>query len=101
MGSILLLGRFIPAIKRILKEEMKRVHEGSNIQEEDYADSILTFASFKQNCYARYLDCMKDVFLHEKAINCDVISLSDGTVAKLLDFQKPGRPLVVNFGSCT
>lgn len=35
-----------------------------------------------------------------KAPNVDVLTMKKDLV-KLLDFQKPGRTLIVNFGSCT
>ena len=48
-------------------------------------------------CYTRIL-CTLKVGL--PAPNINLLRL-DGTRKKLLDFQRAGRPLVVNFGSCT
>ena len=52
---------------------------------------------FLQSEYLHFL-CPLKVGL--QAPNIDVITL-DGSNKKLLDFQRAGRPLVVNFGSCT
>jgi hypothetical protein len=35
------------------------------------------------------------------APNLKLIDVETKQLMKLLDFQKPGRPLIVNFGSCT
>lgn len=35
------------------------------------------------------------------AVNCQLITADGTTQCDLFDFMKPGRPLVVNFGSCT
>lgn len=48
-------------------------------------------------------DLVKRAFLHGPAIDVPVLCL-DGKIPRrcnLLDFQKPGRPLVINFGSCS
>jgi hypothetical protein len=35
------------------------------------------------------------------APNLKLVDVKSEKLLKLLDFQKPGRPLIVNFGSCT
>ena len=35
------------------------------------------------------------------AVNCQLVTADGATQRELFDFMKPGRPLVVNFGSCT
>ena len=39
--------------------------------------------------------------LNEEAPNPALLELTTKKLVKLLDYQKPGRPLVLNFGSCT
>ena len=48
----------------------------------------------------RYLHIVCPLKVGLPAPNINIMTL-DGVKKKLLDFQKKGRPLVVNFGSCT
>lgn len=63
------------------------------------------FVFVKQLCFEVYNDLFKEVRLNGKAPDCNVIELSDNetgnSLTNLLQFQKRGRPLVLNFGSCT
>ena len=64
------------------------------------------FVFVKQMCCEVYNDLFKEARLNGEAPDCDVIELSDGnqkgnSLTNLLKFQKHGRPLVLNFGSCT
>ena len=47
-----------------------------------------------------YIDTTKSACQSGKAKNVNLIKL-DGTKSQLFDFMKRGRPLVVNFGSCS
>ncbi|XP_046544588.1 thyroxine 5-deiodinase-like [Haliotis rubra] len=67
----------------------------------DYDRSVLKLSHFKGVFRAAYLDLYKDAFLHHLAPNPRLHSLDGTQIHRLLDFQKQGRPLVVNFGSCT
>ena len=50
-------------------------------------------------------DCLMDVMCSTNKVDMTAPNIVVKTLEKvdkvLLDFQKPGRPLVVNFGSCT
>lgn len=95
------LSLFIPSIKEKIAEKFREVHVGTYVKDEHCIDSIYTAAIFKQMLRARYKDIFKTARLHGKAPNAEVVELSNLTRAKLLDLQKCGRPLVINFGSCT
>ena len=47
-----------------------------------------------------FLDTLCSLKIGHKAPNFDVVTFGN-IEKKLLDFHKAGRPLVVNFGSCT
>ena len=53
-----------------------------------------------QNLRVRYIRYLCPLKIGLQAPNINVIGL-DRIQKKLLDFQRAGRPLVVNFGSCT
>ena len=63
------------------------------------------FVFVKQLCFELYNDLFKEVKLNGNALDCNVIELRDiqsgNSLTNLLKFQKRGRPLVLNFGSCT
>ena len=60
------------------------------------------FSSEMENAlkYVLWRNMTKRVHPGGLAINVPLVGL-DGKNKMLLDFQKVGRPLVVNFGSCT
>ncbi len=68
---------------------------------EDYAYSFATWSAWKpiwnEVCQPLY----ETVKQGGKAPNPKVLSQDGATVYSLLDFAKPGRPLVLNFGSCS
>jgi len=56
----------------------------------------------KQRFVALWNDILRrKTKLGEQPPNTDLYSLDTKSIVKLLNFQKQGRPLVVNFGSCT
>lgn len=98
----LLLARFVStnmdeAYTRNLGFIMKEI----GWEEKDYAGSTYCLGYVKQWYRSRILDLMKDAQKGQKAPNSEVVSLEDRKLCKLLDFQKKGRPLILNFGSCT
>ncbi|KAL4227535.1 Thyroxine 5-deiodinase [Mactra antiquata] len=66
-----------------------------------YYDSMFSVAFVKQRYKSLKNDIMKDASAGQKAFNAPVLSLESRSIVKLLDFQKKGRPLILNFGSCT
>jgi hypothetical protein len=43
----------------------------------------------------------REAFIGEPAPNIALLKYKDGKKVQLLDFQQLGRPLLINFGSCT
>lgn len=87
------------------KKLIEYMNEAAHMKEtllsvEDWQDTLFTWPMFKQECKMLYLDMYKDVHLHGPAKDVQLSRL-DGTSCKLFDFARDGRPLVVNFGSCS
>jgi hypothetical protein len=76
----------------------------AGITEEDAIDSISRLASwnglmlFTKRLYRKSF-CQVNV--GTKAVNSTVLTLDEGKEVKLFEFMRNGRPLVLNFGSCT
>ena len=86
---------------RLSAEYHKRSHMNeSPIKLEDWIWSLCTYNAWLQECNCYRLDLFKKVSLNSKAVNANLYLLN-GDQCKLLDFMKPGRPLVINFGSCS
>lgn len=67
---------------------------------EDISNSNISFKSFLQVLRQNYLHFVCPLKVGLPAPNINILTL-DGVKKKLLEFEKKGRPLVVNFGSCT
>ena len=80
---------------------MHTVMDETKMKREDYEDSIYSIQYVKQSFHSRYLDIYKEAFVGSKAPNAKLLSLDGFSEKFLLDFQSKGRPLVLNFGSCT
>ena len=73
----------------------------TDLEAEDYVYSIHEWMTWKTLMGEVSQILYETVKTGERAPNPKVLS-SDGTHEyNLLDFAKPGRPLVINFGSCT
>ncbi len=85
--------------------EMERIHRESqmhlsDIRLEDWIHTLTSWQSLKLDVVAGMLDANKLVSVSGPAIDVELLHL-DMKSCRLLDFMKPYRPLVVNFGSCT
>lgn len=60
----------------------------------------LSYKSFKEMLWLEYLHSSCPLKNGVKAPNINILTL-ENVKMKLLDFEKVGRPLVVNFGSCS
>jgi hypothetical protein len=70
---------------------------------EDFINSSFgwrTWKTFMAIANNSHLVAEQKAFLGGKAPDANVISVDGKTQCKLLDFMKPGRPLI-NFGSCS
>ena len=105
LTTVVILGKFIPPIRRKHQSHTYEVMKITKFKSEDYEHTINSFTFIKSVLYSSYLDIFKEAKLNEKPIDCNVIVLgeegSENTLANLLQLKKNGRPLVLNFGSCT
>ena len=60
----------------------------------------VSYKTFLQLVWVQYIHKSCPIKIGLKAPNIDILTL-DNVKKKLLDFEKVGRPLVVNFGSCS
>lgn len=97
----LLLSMFIPFLKRKYDSILHSVMDVTTLKPEDYVNSIYSIGFITQCFRSMYLDISKEAFLGKTAPNPKLVSLNGKTECSLLDFQKKGRALVLNFGSCT
>ena len=69
---------------------------------EEYARAIRRFGHIKKCLRAWYNEyCLKETQLGQKAPDATLFDLKGQSKISLLGLQKKGRPLVMNFGSCT
>ena len=64
------------------------------------SENPLSLQRLKYHVFKDLLALQHEAKLGNKAPNCEVKTL-EGASCNLLDFMKAGRPLVLNFGSCT
>ena len=102
---VLRLISLIPPLYRHVVSKFDKVTgmDQTALEQDDY---MWTFGSWK---------CMKSVYdeafadiLHGSGVhagevprNCKLLRFEDGSECHLVDFKKAGRPLVLNFGSCS
>lgn len=97
---IAIIGKHIPALDRIVMRNLRAVLMDSTLKEEDWKDSIYSFAQLKTMTKNSIYDVFRDAELYHDAPDGDVIK-GDLSKSRLLEFQKKDRPLILNFGSCT
>lgn len=99
------MAKFIPSARKNMEKHMYDSMQMTTFKEEDYQHTVYSLNFIKACVYARYLDIFKEARLNSKPKDCNVIALGEvstgHTLTNLLKFQKRGRPLVLNFGSCT
>ncbi|KAK2153527.1 hypothetical protein LSH36_294g03017 [Paralvinella palmiformis] len=99
---LLRLAFAIPGIsERLMNKIEKKTHmDETGMSKDDWIPTITSWQCLKSDLRLFLLEFRKKVFPGGEAYNASIVRL-DGSRAKLLDYQRPGRPLVVNFGSCT
>jgi len=97
----LLVAYWIPSKRAKMTKMIGEVMGGTPFTEDDYSDTVYGPSYIKSFWHSRYLECFKEASLHKPAPNTKVISLKSNIIKNILDFQRKGRPLVINFGSCT
>lgn len=99
---LLRLAFAIPGLSESLMNKIeKKTHmDETSLVKEDWIPTITSWQCLKNDLRLFMLDFRKKVVLGGEAYNSEVVRL-DGSPARLLDYQRPGRPLVVNFGSCS
>ena len=69
---------------------------------DDFWHTMFSTEMEKTLLHVLWRDIAKKAYLGGPAINVPVLRLDNKNPRqRLLDFQTPGRPLVVNFGSCS
>ena len=98
----LLLARYVSkSMDRALNEDTGVIMQPIGWDEKDYAGTIYCFGYVRMWYRSRVLDLLKETQCGKMAPNTEVISLDDRKLRHILDFQTKGRPLILNFGSCT
>lgn len=65
------------------------------------SNRLFSLESLKAVWHGHKLDFLKAARLGRGAPNTEVVQLEDRRRARILDFAKDGRLLILNFGSCT
>ena len=96
------LERFLPSVYNAMLNKIYENGPQGSILKEDFVSSFKDCKGFeglimKIRKYTLY----GEATVNQPAPNPAVIQLDGVTQKSLLDFAKPLRPLVVNFGSCT
>ena len=71
------------------------------MKKENYWHTMFSSEMHSTLLHMLKMNLQKRVRQGRKAYNCPLVSVDGTTYRKLLDFARPGRPLVLNFGSCT
>ena len=95
----LAIGNILLKLVRMLPEQLipKQLPEKFRKQNFDFG---VSYKSFLMVLRFKYLHFSCPTAVGRKAPNINILTL-DNVKKKLLDFEKAGRPLVVNFGSCS
>ncbi|XP_078575968.1 type I iodothyronine deiodinase-like [Branchiostoma floridae x Branchiostoma japonicum] len=98
-----ILGVISPAKQRQILVRVAKATQfwDSPLQFDDYADTFLSLTAYLDVCWAVWHDVTSAVRVGSRAPSCDVIELETGTTRQLSEFENPGRPLVLNCGSCS
>lgn len=65
------------------------------------SNRLFSLESLKAVWHGHKLDFLKAARLGHGAPNTEVVRLEDRRRARILDYARDGRPLILNFGSCT
>lgn len=97
------LAYYFPSMRKFFVERYRRVaeYDKTGLTAEDFADSTMAagYLVFLRNVTRFALYCR--AWPGKAAPNHALLELDGVTQRQLLEFEKPGRPLVVNFGSCS
>ena len=99
--TVLLLACAIPHLKAIVLKRIKILLGQSKMKPEDVLKSLYSFQVLKSEWDHWIEDAFKTAWCGYPAPNGPVLTQDGATSLQLLDAMKPGRPLVINFGSCT
>ncbi len=99
----------VSALYKVSPSFVHFLYKKFRANEDDDMPDLSTAENFLFNPYeflrnqlkANYISNSKTAELNGPAPNPEVIDLVTKKVKHLLDYQKKGRPLVLNFGSCT
>ena len=98
---LLVLANILPPVRKKLDEYIITAMDETSTNKHDNENIFLTLDFVKAFIRLRYLDIFKEAFKGYKAPNPKLLSIDGSAEMYLLDVQKQGRPLVLNFGSCT
>ncbi len=104
--TILIFNKILIFFPSMFKKFHKRMHKHGPMAKtdytmEDHAYSWATWSAWLQIWHRVHQTLYENVKPGGKAPNPKVLSQDGATEYNLLDFAKPGRLLVLNFGSCS
>ena len=92
---------FIPIMKALPEELIPKVFPKFILKDKTSYNLFSKAGQYVKSTWNEiYRQALCNATVGSKAPRAEVISM-DQTSLNLLDFQKPGRMLVINFGSCT
>lgn len=104
MSILVRLMNYVPPLKtkfiKFLKEQRKNL--GKQIESiDDFVESLYKWSSMKSMISQGSCDIWKTAKLGQRAPDALAFCLKRKSIVNILDMQQHGRPLVINFGSCT
>jgi len=85
--------------KRMQEKDLKELQD--TVKSTDDAQFFFSFDMPWNQTRKHLRDTLKEAQLGDISPNPSLVNLTDRSSAPLLSFAKTGRPLVLNFGSCT
>lgn len=113
--SLMLLPRFLLSVallwlldfvcirRKVLVEMRKQESSSPDDPPVTVSDSnrMFTLESLRAVWYSQKLDFCKEAHLGLAAPNSEVVPLAERKRARILDYARGARPLILNFGSCS
>jgi hypothetical protein len=91
-----------PSLKHRLVDDMNKENQMDEtaLSVDQWVDTIVTLRAWRSSCKSFILDMRKQAKQGGPVLSALLVDL-DRQMADIADYQRPGRPLAIFFGSCS